>query len=87
MALLSLEIPAGTCVRYLLAAARCVPVNAYVIVDDWFWSVFGAPLGSVNVTRRWSVPPAVVALSGDSDRLLPITAREASTGVVVPPQV
>jgi hypothetical protein len=28
VALLSLEIPAGTCVTYLLVAVRCVPVNA-----------------------------------------------------------
>src|SRR5512144_2851142 len=87
VALLSLEIPADTCVGYRSVAARCVPVNAYVTVDDWFWNVLPAPLGSVSVTRRWSVEPAVVALRFESARFVPITAREASTVDVVPPQV
>ena len=51
-ALLSLESPAGIAVGYWLVAARCVPVNAYEIVDDWFCSVLPAALGSVSVTRR-----------------------------------
>src|SRR6188508_1623049 len=83
-ALLSLESPAGIAVGYLLVAARCVPVNAYVIVDDWFCRVLPAPLGSVSVTRRWSVAPAVVVPRFESARLLPITGREATTLEVVP---
>ena len=71
----------------MFVAARCVPVNAYVIVDDWFCKVLPAPLGSVSVTRRWSVAPAVVEPRFDSVRLLPITAREARTDELVPPQV
>ena len=71
----------------MLVPARWVPVNEYWIVEDWFCSAFPADAGSVIVSRRWSVLPAVVAVRFDSDRLDPITARDASTVEVVPAQV
>jgi len=37
---------------YLLVPARCVPVNVYWMVDDWFWKEFGAADGKDSVTRR-----------------------------------
>jgi hypothetical protein len=49
--------------------------------------VFGAIVGSVSVTRRWSVEPVFNDASPLSAKLAPITGRVASTVLVVPPHV
>src|SRR6478736_2055860 len=64
-------------ITYWLVAARWVPVKAYWITEDWFCSALPAPLGSVSVTRIWSVEPAVSALRFESARLEPTTGVEA----------
>src|SRR6185503_6815054 len=77
----------GVLPAYLFVPARCVPVNVYWIVDDWFWNEFGAAEGNESVTRRWSVTPFVSAARLLSVRFEPTTARLASTDEVAPEHV
>ena len=68
-------------------AARWVPVKLFWIVEVTFWNVLSALAGRVRVIRRWSVAPAVSEPRFERARLVPITAREASTLLVAPEQV
>ena len=70
-----------------LVAVRWVPVKLFWIVEDRFWKVLSALAGSVKVIRRWSVAPAVSEPRFERARLVPITARDASTLLVVPEHV
>src|SRR5438552_16514308 len=74
---------------YLFVAARWVALKLYVSVEVNPWKVLPAPEGSVSVSFRWSGPEGAVIRSVRFDRASaePITALDARTAVVVPPQV
>ena len=86
------EVPANRVTRFVRGRRPSMqrywaPVNVNVRVDERPWKVLPAVVGNVIVINSRSVVEIAVAVRFDNVRFVPMTAREARTVVVVPPQV
>ena len=83
------EVHGGVFFEFVVRVAGTywAPVNVNVKVDERPWKVLPALVGNVIVINSRSVVEIAVAVRFDNVRFVPMTAREARTVVVVPPQV